>query len=489
MSEITDYEIFKQVVENSFDSSWMLTLPEFNLIYANREATEKLLGYPIEKFYENRSFWFSIVHPDDVELAAIANQKCLNEGQAETRYRMIRHDGNIVWLLIRLRLMRNDKGEPQRIIGNSMDVTDIHLKEVKLKASEELFQSLANFAPIGIYQTDTEGRCTFVNKLWCEIAGLTQDEARGDAWAKTIHPEDVENVFTTWKRTAAKNEDFHFDFRFNNPTLGVRYVSSIAVPVFGIDGKSLSYVGTIEDVTDKVKQNQKLVASAKMSSLGEMASGIAHEINNPLMIIIGLCTKIKRMVEKDEIDRELVLKEFNKIESTSFRISKIINGLRAFTRNAENDQMTAVHIDQIIEETLELCRQRFTDHAIEFKVNYGDRANGKFLGRPSQISQVILNLLSNSFDAIETLKEKWVEITVKVQDNSLFVEVTDSGRGIPSEVVEKMMNPFFTTKEVGRGTGLGLSISQGILEEHKGKIFYDGASANTKFVIQLPVAE
>lgn len=496
MEESSETEIFKQVIENSFDSAWVLSLPQFQLIYANKKSTEKLFGYPIERFYENPGFWLSIVHPEDQHLAMKANKECLLTGNAEARYRMIKSDGSIVWLFIRLCALKNHLGEYYRIIGNSMDVTLDHLKEKQLRESEELFQSLANFAPIGIYRTDPEGRSTYVNKLWAEIAGLSQEEALGDDWTKTIHPDDKEKVFSAWKKTASQNENFNFEYRFNNPETGTRYVSSRAVPIQDTDGKVISYVGTIEDITERIKsektldlQKQKLVASAKMSSLGEMASGIAHEINNPLMIIIGLCVRLKRFIERGELDHDVFVREVNKIESTSFRISKIINGLRAFTRNSENDQMNLISVNQIVEETLELCRQRFADHAIELRVDLLESPDIKILSRPSQISQVLLNLLGNSFDAVEFLPEKWVEVKLVTSSKWLFIEVTDSGNGIPAHVVDKIMNPFFTTKEVGKGTGLGLSISQGIIDEHKGKLFYDAESSHTKFIVQLPLAE
>ncbi len=111
------------------------------------------------------------------------------------------------------------------------------------------------------------------------------------------------------------------------------------------------------------------------------------------------------------------------------------------------------------------------------------------MARPTQISQVLLNLLNNSFDAIEERAEKWIRVRFEINSNKkiLIIKVTDSGDGIPNEIVHKMMNPFFTTKDIGKGTGLGLSISKGIIEEHGGHLIYNAQSKNTEFVVELPI--
>jgi C4-dicarboxylate-specific signal transduction histidine kinase len=113
--------------------------------------------------------------------------------------------------------------------------------------------------------------------------------------------------------------------------------------------------------------------------------------------------------------------------------------------------------------------------------------DGQVNCRPTQLSQVLLNLLSNAFDAVSALSEKWVRLTVTQEEQKLIIKVIDSGNGIPSDIAEKIMQPFFTTKVIGKGTGLGLSISRGIIESHEGALFYDPSEKNTTFVIELPI--
>lgn len=234
-------------------------------------------------------------------------------------------------------------------------------------------------------------------------------------------------------------------------------------------------------------QEAKVAESAKMASLGEMAGGIAHEINNPLAILSATIMQIDRALTNSAVfaEKEKTLAYVQRLNSTVHRISKIIKNLRHFARDGQNDPMVLVSLSQIIEDTLSLCSERFRNAEIPIKLDL--KFDGKIECREVQISQVLLNLLGNSFDAIEDRSEKWVKIETFAVDNTVFIRVSDSGRGISLEVQNKMLNPFFTTKEVGKGTGLGLSISNGIIESHSGKLRLDNDASNTTFVIQIPI--
>lgn len=490
---LNDIEIFKQVLETSQDSCWSIALPSFQLEYCNKESTERLFGYPVERYYSDPSFWFSLVYGPDKELAAAANDECMSRGSCEVKYRMTHQNGDVMWTLVRMRVIKDTEGNPIRIIGSSMDINDATIQEQRLKESEELFHSLATYAPIGIYITDVDGKCLYTNEYWRRTAGLTLEESMGDGWTRGIHPDDVERTFNEWNKAIEEHRNFHGQFRMVSQKRGTRFVDSRAAPIREAQGRIIAFVGTVEDITEKLEnekilnsQRERLVASSKMSSLGEMASGIAHEINNPLMIIVGLCSRIKRLSINDgEFALETIKNEIEKVENTTFRISKIIKGLRNFSRNSDKDPMEKVSMSRLIDDTLELSAQRFKDNHVDLQVDLGDCAQAEVMGRPSQLTQVLLNLLSNAFDAVESLPEKWVKILLKQIDNRIVITVIDSGKGIPRSILEKIMDPFFTTKEVGKGTGLGLSISKGILEEHDGKLFYDSCTGNTCFKIEL----
>jgi C4-dicarboxylate-specific signal transduction histidine kinase len=250
----------------------------------------------------------------------------------------------------------------------------------------------------------------------------------------------------------------------------------------------------VEERTKELgKSKEAAFNMSKFSALGEMASGMAHEINNPLTIIIGKIQLLKKEFKNEKDSSELIEKNLNKIEHTAYRIAKIIKGLKSFSRNAEKDPFQKVSLHEIIEDTLSFCCEKFKAHDVEL---FYDPVDVMINCRPTQISQVLLNLLNNSFDAIvedfKTKGGKWIKIKSLIKTEAhtrhILISVTDCGDGISKENLEKLMTPFFTTKEVGKGTGLGLSISKGIMEDHQGHFYYDHEQKNTTFVIVLPVA-
>ncbi|WP_412471142.1 ATP-binding protein [Halobacteriovorax sp. RT-2-4] len=243
----------------------------------------------------------------------------------------------------------------------------------------------------------------------------------------------------------------------------------------------------LEDRVEKrtrqlIEQQSKLINSAKLASIGEMASGIAHEINNPLTIIDLSAYRIIQLS-----DNEVVLKSAEKIKLTVDRISKIIKGLKQLAKEDASLTSELVNIKVAIEDVISICQARFKENEIHFKIDVDE--NLKVHGAPVQISQVVLNLLNNSFDElVQGDSERWIKLEGKKEKDIVEISVTDSGKGISEEIFERIMEPFFTTKVDQRGTGLGLSICKNIIEHHKGRIFVDRSSPNTRFVIQLPTA-
>lgn len=229
-----------------------------------------------------------------------------------------------------------------------------------------------------------------------------------------------------------------------------------------------------------------LVASSRMSAIGEMAGGMAHEINNPLQIIHGKVYQLRMQAESGRLDIARLSRDTEIIESTVLRIARIIKGLRSFAREGAGDPFEPASVKSLIEETLELCAARLKHHGVDVRVSDDIDENLTVECRPTQIGQVLLNLLNNAYDAIDSLPEKWVKIEVEDRGADVRILVTDSGSGIPESVRKRIMEPFFTTKEVGKGTGLGLSISRGIMERHQGSLAIDPDRANTCFVITIP---
>jgi C4-dicarboxylate-specific signal transduction histidine kinase len=245
---------------------------------------------------------------------------------------------------------------------------------------------------------------------------------------------------------------------------------------------------TVEERTAELKSAQEqMLISGRMSALGEMAAGIAHEVNNPLTVISGRARQLTLMAQgREEITPEKILQCTDRIESTVKRIAAIVRSLRSFSRDGTQDPFENAKLSQIFQDVLEMCSSRFKNHGVDLIVPEIPE-DFTFDCRATQIGQILLNLLNNAYDAISDKEgEKWVRVDLDLKSDPFSVRIVDCGTGIPPEVVKKIMEPFFTTKDVGKGTGLGLSISKGIAEGHQGRFYVDASAPNTTFVLELP---
>jgi len=253
------------------------------------------------------------------------------------------------------------------------------------------------------------------------------------------------------------------------------------VNIFGID---ITVEKTVEELLEE--ERARSTSAAKMAALGEMAAGVAHEINNPLAIIIGYAEQALDLLEAQRNTSENSLQRpLNRIISTSERIAKIVSALLHFSRDSGSNDRKPTPVADIIEKTVALCTQRFNAGEVELDV-VPPSDEMKVYCLPTQISQILINLLSNAYDAAQEKEERWVKLYVESEEDSIRIVVEDSGN--PSELLgnEKIFQPFYTTKEQGKGTGLGLSISHGIAEEHGGALYLDEKSRNTRFILSLP---
>jgi len=233
----------------------------------------------------------------------------------------------------------------------------------------------------------------------------------------------------------------------------------------------------------------QLLNSEKMSSLGEMAADIIHEINTPLGLNQLLLDRALNELNKDNFDKDRMIKIINKIENSSNRITKIIKGLKSFSRDDTNDPMLCEDLREIIEDSVSLYQHKLYYKGIKLVIAPMPDEVLIECRKPS-LSQVIFNFLNNSFDAIElNLGPRWIKLDIELSAETVKLLFTDSGTGIKPEIAKKIFQPFYTTKPAGKGTGLGLSVSAAIIKSHHGSIQLDSTCANTRFIIELPLSQ
>jgi signal transduction histidine kinase len=241
--------------------------------------------------------------------------------------------------------------------------------------------------------------------------------------------------------------------------------------------KSLSKVVT--------QQKAELIEAAKFVAMGTLAAGMAHEINNPLAVIHGIQQRVAIMLEKG-LDQDKLKEMIGTLDVMVKRITGITKGLLEYSRENGKEALATVSVKEILDKSFGMCRQRLEQCQIQVQLPPDSEAT--LTVQPMQIAQILMHLINNAHDAILNADEKWIKIEVQDDADRICLIVMDSGRGIPAEVAERIMEPFFTTKDIGAGTGLGLSIAKGIAESHHGRLYLDMGSPHTKFVLELPKA-
>lgn len=230
-------------------------------------------------------------------------------------------------------------------------------------------------------------------------------------------------------------------------------------------------------------QQEEIVESIRLRSLAEMAGSVSHEVGNPLTVISGNARRIEKILNTKSNDTEGISQSIATINNSVQRVREILDSLRELSGKASH-QNSIEDLDAIIKESVANCQNKITANNV--LVNVSQLSNIKIKANHVQMSQVLINCINNSIDAIANESEKWIKINVELLSERVVIKVIDSGKGIPSHVVSKMMDPFFTTKDIGKGTGLGLGLAKKMVEGFGGKFYYDGTGANTTFVIELP---
>jgi signal transduction histidine kinase len=240
-----------------------------------------------------------------------------------------------------------------------------------------------------------------------------------------------------------------------------------------------------------IEKESQAINASQLASLSDMAGGIAHEINNPLTVIMGQAKVLKRNIENNSLDHEFALASLNKIQSTSKRIERIIMALAIMTSNESNNSEQRKDLNEILLIVLEVCREKTHSLGIDIRFSEQELKSVTFDCPANDLTKVLLSLIFNSIDAIAKSESPWIEIKLvknikRNNEDEIQLRITDSGTKIPQPIAEKMFNPFFSTKPIGQGIGLGLSISYNLIAHCGASLWYDKKSAETSFVISFP---
>jgi PAS domain S-box-containing protein len=492
-------ELWKYALQGAGDSVW-----DWDIVTGHFKFTDQIiniLGYEKTEYEGGLAEWEKLVHPDDYPALVRAMDEHFKSDKTFTvEHRVKCKDGQYKWLLSRGKIVsRDEENNPERMVGTVSDITSFKNSDLETESQRARLHAIYEGSSDGLFLF-SENKFIDCNTRAIKLFGYDHREEllslHPSEVSPPLQPDGMDSAAKSMQMISKAMETGYNQFEWlHKRKSGEVFPADVTLTAFEYEGKRVLHA-SVRDISERkltelslISQREKLVAAAKMSSLGEMAGGIAHEINNPLAIIIGKISQLKRKLDSqpnEELKKEI--ESLTVIESTAKRIAAIIKGLSSFSRNAENDKMERVEVLTLIVDTLELSRERFRFNSVDLKLDINFSEKIHVMGKAAQLLQVLVNLLNNAYDAIEFLDEKWVEVIIKHDEKNCTIIVTDSGHGISPVILEKIMTPFFTTKKVGKGTGLGLSISRGIIEDHKGKLYYQARNSHTSFTIELPIA-
>lgn len=457
--------------------------PQLRLIRYNIEFAEKFAPFPgshCYKIYKGRD--------EACEFCPVV--RTFEDGNShQSEESGIAEDGKIKHWICRTSPLRDDQGNITAVMQMSVDVTERKSLEEEIRRSEEKYREIFNNIPNPVFVLDTELKIIDCNEMVFFVYGYTKEEMIGEYFRDIFEPEGSGHAYVDFKRSDTLDNIRHCTKDGRTIYVNIRISPSEYLG-------SEAYLVTTSDITKRLIAEQHLIQASKMATLGEMATAIAHELNQPLSVMKTASSFIMKKIRRSEPMKPEVLTTLaGEIDSHVDRASCIINHLREFGRKAEVEK-EEVDINEALGRALAMFMQQLKLREIEVEKDFQEDLP-PLLANSNRLEQVFVNLLLNARDAIDDRREKEgrddfdkkISVRTCLREGKIRIEVADTGIGIPKSILDKVFEPFFTTKSIGRGTGLGLSISYGIIRDYEGTIEIETVQdGGTNFIIRFPVA-
>ncbi|MBI2678690.1 MAG: PAS domain S-box protein [Candidatus Koribacter versatilis] len=469
-------ELFDNTQEGIFFSS-----PEGRFIEVN-DALVRMLGY------SSRQELLEIDVPTRLYLQPEDRQRfrqLIEERGMVRNYQEVlrRKDGTLVHTLQNSFAVRDAGGKVTQYRGMILDITELKTFQSQLLHERDFNSKILNNTQSMILVSDTAGLISYANRRCFEAGGFKESELLGNRLLDLVEPSRRNNLTDALESVMSGQQVDNLELPIRRGSEKVGHFSMNLSPMRDEQGNVSSIVVVMTDITDAALLNAKLMHAEKMAAVGQLVSGVAHEVNNPLTAILGFADLL---VQQEDIP-ESAKKDLAVIVQESQRTRQIVQNLLSFARQMPAERK-AIDINAILRRTLQLRAYDLSSHGIDV-VERCQPDLPAIVGDAHQLQQVFLNIINNAYDAVrETGRRGAIEISTSASNGMADIAFSDNGSGIAQP--DRIFDPFFTTKEVGKGTGLGLSICYGIVHEHGGEITCqnNGERPGATFIVRLPLS-
>jgi PAS domain S-box-containing protein len=459
------------------------------------DSAHEIFGVKRGSVRESIGGLLGLVHPDDRQRVEAAFARTLSTGgeTLELDHRLAVPERPIRWVHARARVVRDASGKPCRVRSAVVDDTDRKLAEIELRrAYDELRESEARFRVVAratsdcVWDWDLASDTITWNESFAQLFGYPQIRTPLGFWEQAIHPDDRARVKEGLESFLLLDEDHWSDeYLFRRANGNYAAVLDRGVIIRDEQGKPARMIGSMMDLTERRELQARLALADRMASVGTLAAGVAHEINNPLAYVItnieAATTEIKKLARNSRAVEALV-----EAKDGAERVRKIVQDLKTFSR-ADDDSRERVDLKSVVVSSIGLAMNEIRHRArLVRELAEAPRVDAN----AGKLGQVVVNLLVNAAQAIpegEADRHEIRVVTRTADDGHAVLEVKDTGPGMPPEIRRRIFDPFYTTKAVGEGTGLGLTICHGIVAALGGSIEVESAvGAGATFRVTLP---